>query len=249
MLDLNKIVSGLSKSGAASGLAGGLAGGAVVGALASKKGRKTAAKVARIGGLALVGGLAWKAYDNYRNTRGTTAIERSDREWDNHGEGDRPRSPAARNPALASPDAWEHLRRQDFEAVASEPAGPESRSLLIVRAMIAAAMADGHLDAAEQGRLFREIDRLELSTEEKGMLVDELRHPLPVRELVASCPDPETAIEVYAASVLAIDETREESKPYLATLARRLNLPETLVESIHYRSSQQKNGFALAEPA
>ncbi len=249
MLDLNKIVSGLSKSGAASGLAGGLAGGAMAGALASKKGRKSAAKVARIGGLALVGGLAWKAYKSYRNSAGNSALGQSGHERDIHPENALAPSPAAQNPALSSPDAWQHLRRQDFEAVASEPAGAQSRSLLIVRAMIAAAMADGHLDAAEQGRLFREIDRLELSTEEKGMLVDELRHPWPVRELVASCPDPETAIEVYAASVLAIDETRDESKPYLATLAQRLNLPETLIESIHYRSSQQKCEFALAEPA
>ena len=67
MLDLNRIVSGLADSGAVAGLAGGLAGGTVVGALSSKKGRKTAKKVAQVGGLALVGGLAWKAYQNYRN--------------------------------------------------------------------------------------------------------------------------------------------------------------------------------------
>ena len=252
MLDLNRIVNGLAQSGAAAGLAGGLAGGTVVSALSSKKGRKTAKKVAQVGGLALVGGLAWKAYQNYRNDQPGSSLQRT---------GSPPISNHVRQfnpqPRPAVPErgndrptgSWGDIRRKDFEAVAAEPAVVGSRSLLVVRAMIAAAMADGHLDAGEQGRLFREIERLELSTGEKGMLLDELRHPWTTAQLAAHAQDPETAIEIYAASVLAIDESREESRPHLEALAGALKLPPMLIDSIHIRSSYAKNDVALAEPA
>ena len=65
MVDLNKILTNFSQSGALTGLAGGLAGGVAGSALMSKKGRKTAAKLIKLGGVAAVGGLAWNAYRNY----------------------------------------------------------------------------------------------------------------------------------------------------------------------------------------
>jgi uncharacterized membrane protein YebE (DUF533 family) len=215
--------------------------------LSSKKGRKTAKKVAQVGGLALVGGLAWKAYQNYRNDQ----QQPTDRQPVHQA------TTPAGQPSAVPPRIQNHgpgrgmddIRRQDFEAAVSEPPVVGSRSLLIVRAMISAAMADGHLDAGEQGRLFREIDRLDLSTEEKGMLVDELRHPWSVEQLAAGATDPETTIELYAASVLAIDETRPESRLYLESLAATLELPPMLVESVHIRSSYEKCDIALAEPA
>ena len=247
MIDLNKIISGLSQSGAAAGLAGGLAGGTVVGALSSKKGRKAAKSAAKIGGLALVGGLAYKAYRDYQDGQRRAGPGQADA-----GGGVRtpataigPQAPGA---AVAATGRWGNVGRDQFAAIIEEPPEGESRSLLLVRAMIAAAMADGHLDADEQGHLFREIDRLELSAEEKGMMLDELRHPWPMHAIVARCDAPETAIEVYAASVLAIDESRPESELYLSQLARLLQLPTTLVEEIHVRSGSEKS-LPLAEPA
>jgi uncharacterized membrane protein YebE (DUF533 family) len=249
MIDLNKIISGLSQSGAAAGLAGGLAGGTVVGALSSKKGRKAAKSAAKIGGLALVGGLAYKAYRDYqegqrRNGRHQAVGDGSARAPATAVGAQAP-GPAA---AVAAADRWGSVGRNQFAAVIEEPPVGESRSLLLVRAMIAAAMADGHLDTDEQGHLFREIDRLDLSAEEKGTMLEELRHPWPMHAIVARCDAPETAIEVYTASVLAIDETRPESELYLSQLARLLQLPPTLVEEIHIRSGSEK-ALPLAEPA
>lgn len=244
MIDLDKIIGGLSRSGVAGGLAGGLAGGTLAGALATKKGRKTAKKAAQIGGLALVGGLAWKAYQDYRQSRPATAAPGAG--W-TPSTATGPQAPGTAA-ALAADERWRDVRRQDFEAVTAEAPSETSRSLLIVRAMIAAAMADGHLDAAEQGRLFREIDRLELTTEEKGTLLDELRRPWAIESLAARCEDPETAIEVYAAALLAIDERRPESARWLEQLAGTLTLPPELVRQIHHRAGDQKIS-QLAEPA
>jgi uncharacterized membrane protein YebE (DUF533 family) len=249
MIDLNRIIGGLSQSGAAAGLAGGLAGGTVGGALATKKGRKTAKKAAQIGGLALVGGLAWKAYHDYRRSsaeRVTDVASRRPPAW-TPATATGPQAPGTAA-AIAAAERWQRLSRQDFEAVAAEPAEGESRALLIVRGMIAAAMADGHLDAGEQGRLFRQIDRLDLTTEEKGMLLDELRHPWSIEALAARCGEPETAIELYAAALLAIDETRPESALWLEELARRLALPPALVAGVHIQADSEK-ATRLAEPA
>ena len=76
-MDLNKIVSSL----ASSGVLGGLAGGAVSGALMSnKKARKTAGTLLKVGGIAALGGLAWKAYQGYQSSQtqaGPAAIDDS----------------------------------------------------------------------------------------------------------------------------------------------------------------------------
>jgi uncharacterized membrane protein YebE (DUF533 family) len=254
MVNLDKIISGLSQSGAAAGLAGGLAGGTLVGAFGSKKGRKTMKKVAKVGGLALVGGLAYKAYRDYQDGQQRTAGGHDASVGRTPATALGPQAPgtaaavAAERPWPAADDRWSKVSARDFEAVVAEPPVGESRSLLIVRAMIAAAMSDGHLDSAEQGTLFREIDRLDLSPEEKGMMLDELRRPWPVHAIVARCREPETAIEVYTASLLAIDESRPEGANYLGELARLLQLPSNLVGEIHAATLAQQTP-RLAEPA
>lgn len=249
MIDLDKIMSGLSRSGAAAGLAGGLVGGTAVGALSTKKGRKTLGKVAQVGGLALVGGLAWKAYQQYRSGNHASVpgpSSGSDLAW-TPATATGPQAPGT-TAALAAARRWEDVHRQDFEAVTAEPATEGSRSVLLIRAMIAAAMADGHLDSAEQGRLFREIDRLELTVEEKGMMLEELRRPWSIDRLATSCHEPETAIEVYVAALLAIDETRPEGAAWLDGLARALMLPPALIEEIRLRAREEQT-VPLAEPA
>ena len=65
-MDLNRMMDGLTKSGALGGLAGGLAGSAATAALFSKSGRKTAKSLLKVGGIAAAGGLAWKAFDTFR---------------------------------------------------------------------------------------------------------------------------------------------------------------------------------------
>jgi uncharacterized membrane protein YebE (DUF533 family) len=225
MIDLNKIVQGLAQSGVASGFVGGAAGGALTSALMSKKGRKGAKTLLKVGGLAAVGGLAWKAYQSYRqgqpNDSGAMAAQDVSATLG---------APAG-NPELPPP-------------VAQDGDGPEA--MLLVRAMIAAAMADGHIDGGEQERIFAEVNRLDLSAEEKAMLFDELRRPLPIDELTRQASDPRIGAEVYAASLLAIDENRPEGRQYLDRLAGRLALPAMLVEALHARALMAKRDQVAA---
>lgn len=215
-MDLNRIVQGLSSSGAVSGFAGGLAGSALVGAISGKKGKKMAKGALKVGALAAVGGLAYKAYQGYRQNQASAAL---------------PSQRQSGHAQTADPKSWQDISEQRFEAVTHNP--ESSGSLLLLRAMIAAAASDGHMDNDEQNRVFEEAGKLNLSQQEKARLFDELRNPLGLQQIVAEVNNPETAVEVYAASLIAIDEHRPEGQAYLRSLALALELPAELVESVH----------------
>lgn len=218
-MDLNKVVNALGNSGAIGGFAGGVAGGALTGALMGKKGKKHAKTLLKAGGLAAVGGLAWKAYRSYQQGQEASAQQ---------GSAQPAALPPQAQPALplAAPVA-----ERDF-AVDPSNAAQGSRGLLLVRAMIAAANSDGHLDGEERQRILGRMQSLNLDAEEKALVVDELLHPCGQDAIVAEVADQATAIEVYAVSALAIDETEPSGQAYLQQLAARLSLPPMLVEAI-----------------
>jgi uncharacterized membrane protein YebE (DUF533 family) len=212
MSDFNKLIGSLSKSGFLSGLAGGVAGGALTGALTSKKGRKVGKTALKVGALAAVSGLAWKAWQSYSQNQQSRS---------------------------GSPDPATSPSKAGFDAVISEsPDNP--RPMLLVRAMIAAAYADGHLDEGERQRIFSQIPELALTTREKAQLFDELQRPVAVEDLARQVTDTETAVEVYAASLLAIDQSQAAARDHLGALARALELPTNLVTALQREGSQQQ---------
>ena len=181
---------------AAGGVAGGLAG-ILMGGKTSKKLAKGAVK---LGGTAALAGLAYKAYESWRASQ--------------------------QAPAAEPPQPMKDITPRP-EGTAFLPARSEERdemSLAILRAMIAAAKADGHIDAEEHRRIFGKLDELDLDTEEKAFIIDELRKPLDIDAVVAAAVTPELAVEIYAASVLAIDPDDPAEQAYLAMLASRLKL-------------------------
>ncbi|MBL8895737.1 MAG: tellurite resistance TerB family protein, partial [Rhizobiales bacterium] len=88
------------------------------------------------------------------------------------------------------------------------------------------------IDANEQKRIFAKIDELALDTEAKAFVFDELRKPLDIDAVVRGATSPEAAIEVYAASALAIDPDDPAEQAYLAMLASRLKLDPGLRASV-----------------
>lgn len=141
--------------------------------------------------------------------------------------------------------AWEAYQQvqqgqQALEPAASEAeftidaadAGDASRGLLVIRAMIAAAGADGHLDDAERQRILRRMQGLNLAAEEKAIVVEELLCPCSLEQILAAVQDQATAIEVYAASALVLAEGDRAGELYLQRLASRLALSPGLVEAI-----------------
>ena len=213
MADMNKLLGQLLGSGAAGGFAGGLAGGLASSMLTSKSGRKLGKKTLKMGGIAAVGALAYAAYQRY--SAGKSAAH-----------GALPAAAAA-EPALSQPPEG-----SAFLPPKNDPAAQETLGLTLVRAMIAAARADGRLDAQESQVIFQRIESLGMDPENQSLLVAEMGRPVDMDAIVNSADSPEVAAEIYLASRLAIDVDTAAEKSYLAMLAARLNLPPELVTEL-----------------
>ena len=99
--------------------------------------------------------------------------------------------------------------------------------------MIAAAKADGQVDADEQKHIFERFNTLPLDQNDKAFVFDELSAPMGFNRVVADAKTPEIAAELYAASLVAIDADTPAEKAYLQMLAARLNLPPDLLAHLH----------------
>jgi uncharacterized membrane protein YebE (DUF533 family) len=182
----------------------GIAGAVAGGLLSSKGGRKLGKQALELGGMAALAGLAYTA-------------------WQRHKQGERA------GVELVAPTP-ERLRSAGFlpeGAAASEDFG---RALF--RAMVAAARADGRLDASERAALLEQIGRLGLGDAERAELYAEIERPVTIEEVVASARTPAQAAELYTASLCATGADTPAERGYLALLAARLGLDDALVASI-----------------
>lgn len=210
-----KAAGGLSpdflKGLATGGAAGGLAG-ILLGGKTSKKMAKGAVK---LGGTAALAGLAYKAYEAWRSSQSQPAG--SD-------------APPPMKDITPKPEGTPFLPGPSAER--------DTMSLAILRAMIAAAKADGHIDGEEHRRIFEKLGELDLGTEEKAFIIDELRKPLDIDAIVRAATTPELALEIYAASFLAIEPDDPAEQAYLAMLASRLKLDPSLKAAVEKEASK-----------
>lgn len=202
--------------------AGAAAGSIVSLLLGSKKMKKMGGNLLGYGGAAVLGGLAYKAWQNYQGNKQPAAMG---------GPVDVP------PPPVDSP----------FNVTANLAADGRPFALALVRAMIAAAKADGHIDATEQKNLFERIGNLGLDADAKAFVFDELNRPADLDAIAALPRGPEQAAEVWLVSRLAIDPDDAREKAYLAALGAKLNLPPQLLE--HLESQASGALPAPAEPA
>lgn len=116
------------------------------------------------------------------------------------------------------------------------PHGPAAteRSLRLIRAMIAAAKSDGALTDAERERLLDRIGSAEFHPDVADWIEREFRAPLDIETVVEGCCESRLhAIELYIASLEAIDLAHEAEHHWLRRLAGRLGLEHALVDAIH----------------
>lgn len=104
----------------------------------------------------------------------------------------------------------------------------EAHSQAILRALIAAAKADGHIDARESQLIEGEFSKLGTDVELRHWLEGELHKPLDPAEVARAASTPEMAAEMYLASVLAVDEESFMERSYLDELGRQLKLDPQL---------------------
>ena len=107
-----------------------------------------------------------------------------------------------------------------------EPAAlDDAHAMLLIRAMIAAANADGEIAPDERERITAKLDQAGAGAEERAVLERELASPRSVDQIVREVHDQETAEQVYLASRIAMNPDTAAERAYLEFLAARLELP------------------------
>lgn len=187
-----------------------LAAGAIAGLLlGTKTGRKLSTSALKVGGLAAIAGLGYQAYKNYQAGKSPEQVT--------------PQVTSDSPLALPPPQSPFHP---------DSDANDEAFALVLVRAMISAARADGHIDDVERGRIIGKISAAGLDPDAQAFLESELSRPADLDGLIAAAATEEQKVELYTASRLAIEPDTRADRGYLDLLAGRLELPDALVDHI-----------------
>jgi len=185
--DRDAMVSGLGK--------GAMAGGLLALLLGTRTGRKLTGTALKLGSVAAIGTVGYKAFKNWQESQGIT-----------NEIGD----PIAQ---LDGPSA-------------------EKRSTTLIKAMIGAAKADGHIDDAEIAAIKKEMEAMNVDASIASLIETEIAKPLDAAEIAAAADSPAAAVEVYLASKLIIDSENLQERTYLNQLAEELKLPGQFIEQV-----------------
>ncbi|WP_087502653.1 tellurite resistance TerB family protein [Pseudomonas sp. SID14000] len=118
------------------------------------------------------------------------------------------------------------------------PAQAEQHSQAVLRALVAAAKSDGHIDERERALIEGEFTRLDTDRELQHWLHAELNKPLDPAEVARAAQTPEMAAEMYLASVMMVDQENFMERAYLDELARQLRLAPALRQELESQARQ-----------
>ncbi len=190
-------------------LTGALGGGALSLLMGNKGMRKYGGKAVKFGGMAALGALAFRAYQQWQTSQAQGALAT--------GNATSPAGVPATPAALPEPRTLDRLPAPEVE----------EHSRAVVIAIIGASKADGHIGEEERQVLERELMRLG-EDQDRAWVQAEVARPLDPAQVATHAKTPEMAAEMYLASLLVVDEESFMERAYLDELARRLDLPVEL---------------------
>ena len=185
---------------------GALAGG-LLGVLLSGNARRMLGTGIKVGGMAAIGGLAYKAWEDWQAGK----------------------SADASGEVFAAPSGTA-FAPDDADAA-------DSLAARLLQAMVSAAKADGHVTDAERGRIDAQLGALGLGEAAKAMISAELNAPVDAGRIAALAEQPEDGVQLYAASLLVVDPNGPAEAAYLASLADKLGLAADLVAHLHAKAA------------
>ena len=193
---------------------GGFAGGAAAGGLValllgSKSSKKMVKKVVKYGGTAVVGGLAYKAYQDWQQNKAMGQSE------------------------PVSDDEINEISSQQ-ESESEEHAD----TFLILKTMIAAAKADGVFDAQEHQKLQAAIEESNLDNAAKLAVFEMMSQDISIAEIAGAVSNDEQKAEVYLAAYLAITVDDQRERAFLNDLAMALALPKGFAAYLEQQADQ-----------
>ncbi|NAW83634.1 DUF533 domain-containing protein [Vibrio sp. V43_P6S15P86] len=105
-------------------------------------------------------------------------------------------------------------------------------SVLILKAMIGAAKADGHVDEEEMARIKQALADMGADEHVRQLVQQELNKPLDPAEIANQATSPQQASEIYLASLIVADEQNFMEKAYLQELAKQLQLSPEVTQQL-----------------
>jgi len=180
---------------------GAMAAGILALLLGTGAGRRITGSALKIGSLAAIGGIGWKAFQDWQKE----------------------------NEAQASKEAADHQLIPINELPQQEA---NQRSLVLLKAMIAAAKSDGHVNKKEIELIQEQIGKLGLSREVASLLEAEIAKPLDVKEIASLAEDKAMAAEIYLVSSVVTDRKNSMERDYLEMLGKSMQLPASLISQL-----------------
>jgi uncharacterized membrane protein YebE (DUF533 family) len=142
--------------------------------------------------------------------------------------------------------AWQRSQAsaapQQIPQTADLLAGPEveEHSHAVLRALIAAAKADGRIDETEKHLISSEIGKHTDDPQLQQWLDAEVAKPLDPAEVAQSANgDPAVAAEMYLASVMLVDDQQDAERSYLDELAAALQIDPDLQVHLEQQAKGQ----------
>lgn len=137
-------------------------------------------------------------------------------------------APGATKPAA---DPWAPVAAETEE----EPSAESAEALLMLRVMIAAAKADGAIDAEERGRIAAQLDGAGLSAKARDAVLGDFEKPQSPAALAKQATDPMLAAQLYAAAVVGVGEVAAAERAWLDEFAKALKLDRAATAAIEAR--------------
>ena len=117
----------------------------------------------------------------------------------------------------------------------------EKRTRSLLKAIIAAAKADGHIDEDEIAIIKQKIESFGLDSDAMSFIETELAKPLNADDVALGADSPTTAAEIYLISLILIDKQNAQESAYLQELAKSLNLKQELVMDLERKMQTENN--------
>jgi uncharacterized membrane protein YebE (DUF533 family) len=179
--------------------------------LGTSTGRSVLGTGAKVGGLAAIATLGYKAWQNYSAGK--------------------PILPQKGDPAaLPDPNVIEGTAFDPAETTGGEAGAVFTLSL--VRIMIAAARADGHIDDAERTAILGKLKTSGINEDVQAFIDAEISNPVDLDAIIAAAQTEPQKVELYTAARLAISPDTRAERGFLDMLAGRLGLADALVDHI-----------------
>ncbi len=202
--------------GRAPGGMGGLLGAGAIGAILGQILPKGAVNTA---GLAGIGAIAWNFYKKWAQQQTAGQTEQ----------------------ANSQGSGWDDLfgeTRQASKTVA-DPTG-----MLLLRAMIFAAKADGHLDDIEQGRIEMMLQQMYPGQDVSALLAHFTRETVDPAVLAREVQTREQGEDLYRLSCLIVDVDNYMERTYLNGLAQALGLDDATRNALEQEAEEAKRQLA-----